>query len=94
MILAFLTEIIVSCVVCNIPDELNSASPLESDTPTTLLFVESSLSLNSFVPVLNLILPSTFGASIKNEPVRLPFLSVTRSLLDTFATAPLVSPTI
>ena len=82
----------VSCVVCKIPDDVNSASPLESDTPTTLLLTRESLSLNSFVPVLNLRLPATFGASIKNEPLTLPFLSVTRSLLDTFAIAPLVSP--
>ena len=84
---------IVSCVVCNIPDDVNSASPLLSDTPTTLLLVDESVSLNSLVPVLNLTLPATFGASIKNEPLRLPFLSVTISLLETFATAPLVSPT-
>ena len=83
---------IVSCVVCKIPDALNSASPLESDTPTVLSLVAESLSLNNFVPVLNLRLPATFGASIKNEPLTLPFLSVTRSLLDTFAIAPLVSP--
>ena len=46
--LAFLTDIIVSCVVCKIPDALNSASPLESDTPTTLLSVLSSLSPVSY----------------------------------------------
>ena len=91
--LAFLTDIIVSCVVCNIPDELNSASPLLSDTPWTELFVDESVSLNSFVPVLNFWLPSTFGASMKNDPLRLPLLSVTISLLVTFAIAPLVSPT-
>ena len=64
MTLAFLTDIIVSCVVCKIPDDVNSASPLESDTPTTLLLTRESLSLNNFVPVLNLRLPATFGASI------------------------------
>ena len=53
VILAFLTEIIVSCVVCSIPDDVNSASPLLSDTPDTRLFVLESVNLNSLVPVLN-----------------------------------------
>ena len=46
VILAFLTEIIVSCVVCSIPDDVNSASPLLSDTPDTRLFVLESVNLN------------------------------------------------
>ena len=92
--LAFLTDMIVSCVVCRIPDEVNSTSPLLSDTPGTLLSPAESLNLNSLVPVLNFCTPCLLGLSIKNDPLSFPFLSVIKSLLDTFAIAPDVSPII